>query len=213
MKDHDDLHIQFIQTDLGGVSHARNIALDKAQGEYISFIDDDDYVSQTYLEELLNNASEKRISLAKPIAFNDNNREIRKYRITNEFERCSILNKCNYNQARKFFSGPCMKLIPKSYIKDRRFDESFKNGEDTLFMYLISDCYEEISFTSNKAIYYRRYRDNSAVTIKRNFNERCKNGFRLLIEVLKIYIPNFWKYNFIFSITTAASTIHGIFKY
>ena len=37
-------NINFIQTDVGGVSNARNIALDKAKGKYITFIDDDDFV-------------------------------------------------------------------------------------------------------------------------------------------------------------------------
>ena len=47
-----DYNVNFIQTDQGGVSNARNIALDAAKGEYVTFIDDDDYISPKYLEEL-----------------------------------------------------------------------------------------------------------------------------------------------------------------
>ena len=36
----------------GGVSSARNLGLDKAQGEWVTFIDSDDYVSPSYFEEL-----------------------------------------------------------------------------------------------------------------------------------------------------------------
>ena len=43
------MNVKFIHTEQGGVSNARNIALDAAQGEYVTFIDDDDYVSKTFL--------------------------------------------------------------------------------------------------------------------------------------------------------------------
>ena len=37
-------NIKLIQTDVPGVSNARNLGIDSAKGEYISFIDDDDFV-------------------------------------------------------------------------------------------------------------------------------------------------------------------------
>ena len=50
---HSQLPLDYIQTDKGGVSNARNIGIDAANGDYITFIDDDDYVSPRYLEALL----------------------------------------------------------------------------------------------------------------------------------------------------------------
>ena len=36
-----------------GVSNARNIGLDSAKGEYICFVDDDDFLDKNYLQEML----------------------------------------------------------------------------------------------------------------------------------------------------------------
>ena len=65
------MNVNFIHTRQGGVSNARNIALDAAIGEYVTFIDDDDFVSEHYLEKLYAKASTDTISLCYPYAFND----------------------------------------------------------------------------------------------------------------------------------------------
>ena len=49
--------VRFMQTDRPGVSNARNMALDAACGEYVAFIDDDDWVSPGYLADLLAEAA------------------------------------------------------------------------------------------------------------------------------------------------------------
>ena len=47
-----DSRIHVIHTTNGGVSNARNIGLDRAKGDYISFVDSDDWVEPNFLEEL-----------------------------------------------------------------------------------------------------------------------------------------------------------------
>ena len=133
------VNVDFIQVDSGGVSNARNIGLDCAKGEYITFIDDDDFISPSYLEELLRKASPTVISLCYPLSFIDGTQEYVPYLITKDFEKNSGLNSCNYKRAKKFFSGPVYKLIHRDIIGDRRFDLHFHNGEDSIFMFLISD--------------------------------------------------------------------------
>ena len=51
-----DCRINVIHKDNGGLSSARNIALESMNGEYVTFIDSDDLVSENWIEALYNSA-------------------------------------------------------------------------------------------------------------------------------------------------------------
>lgn len=210
---HKGLQVQYIQTDEGGVSNARNMALNKATGEYVTFIDDDDLISHSYLEELYEKATPDTISLCYPYAFNDGELETQlPYRISNAYDFCVTNNYNNLSsRARKFFSGPCMKLIPMSFIQDRRFDIRFKNGEDSLFMFLISNKINKVSFTSRNAVYYRRYRNESATTSNRKIWSIVSNQLRLIKEYSLIYFSHPIEYSLNFYLTRIMGAVRGMF--
>lgn len=196
LSEHNEMQVQYIQTDMGGVSNARNIALDKAIGEYITFIDDDDYISPSFLQELLNNSSEKCVAISNTIAFDDVTRkELNEYIIAKTFNKCLKKKSISIIDARRFFAGPVRKLIHINIIGNRRFNVRYKNGEDTLFMFLISNQIKQISCTSKNAIYYRRIRKNSANMYKRTLLERLNNSFNLIKEYSSILIFSPQKYN------------------
>lgn len=207
------MNVVFVQTDTPGVSNARNIALDRVRGEYVTFIDDDDYVSPQYLEELLNAASPDTVSLCYPYAFDDGRPDVqRKYSITDAYEYCAA-HGCGRlsSKVRKFFSGPCMKLIPMSFIQERRYDVRFANGEDSLFMFLISDRIKRTALASRTAVYYRRYRENSAVTRKKNLQNVITNGLLLILAYSHIYFNNPFKYNLKHFFHVIFGTIHRMY--
>lgn len=211
---HNDMQVQYIQTNEPGVSNARNIGMQAARGGYFSFVDDDDLVSSTYLEELYEKATPDTISLSYAYAFNDGSIENQlSYAITDAYNYCSK-RKCKKLSSivRKFFSGPCMKLIPKSFIHGRRYDVRFKNGEDSLFMFLISDKICRIELTSKNAVYYRRYRANSAVTKKKNMMVIICNALKLISAYCRIYISNPFKYSMKFLILRILGTIKSIVR-
>lgn len=208
-------NVCLIQTDQPGVSNARNIGLDHAKGEYVAFIDDDDFVSPSYLEELYEKASPDTISLCYPYAFKDGalNTQL-PYAITDVYECCSRQTKQLYisSKIRKYFSGSWMKLIPMSFIQRRRFDIRFRNGEDALFMFLISDCFRHFAFTSPSAIYYRRYRKGSAIFNKRSLGERIWTCLLRLYCYTKFFIHSPFKYNFLFFASRIIGVVHSIRK-
>ncbi|MCQ2311367.1 MAG: glycosyltransferase [Paludibacteraceae bacterium] len=199
-------NIRLLYTDQAGVSHARNIGLDNAQGEYITFIDDDDYVSPAFLEELLSQATPQIVSLCNVHAFSDEQTHLPNY-----FED-AYLEHANgglqpFYKARKFFSSACLKLIHRNIIANRRFNEHYKNGEDSLFMFLISDKLSQVQFTSPNAIYYRRVRTNSAST-RVNKRQQISYSIHLIGAYHKIYRQG--NYLFRFYITRLLAAIHTI---
>ena len=60
---------KLITVDSAGVSNARNIGIENSTGEYITFIDDDDIVSDDYLFGLLSVSDKESISVARVHSF------------------------------------------------------------------------------------------------------------------------------------------------
>lgn len=203
-----EINIKFIHTEISGVSNARNLGIDNSEGEYITFVDDDDYVSPTYLAELVDASSKDTIGLAHPIAFNSTGKL--SYVIENEYARITN-KKVNYLDIRRIFQGPCMKAFHRSIVGNRRFDITFKNGEDALFMFLLSDRFKYVKATSYEAIYYRRVRDDGAAFSKKKIAYKVKNSSRLIRRYWLIYFNNMNKYNTSFFLTRVMGAIKMIF--
>lgn len=205
LNEHPDINWRFIQTDIGGVSNARNIGIQESQGEYVTFVDDDDYVSNTYLESILSVSSKNTIGFAHPVAFDE--RGNLPYSIEAEFKKIYEQGNVPYLAVRKIFQGPCMKLFHKDVIGKRRFNVRYKNGEDALFMFLISNKFKMVCATKEDAIYYRRIRHNSAAYTKQRTSYKIKNCISLIISYSSIFWSHLGSYNLSFYSTRILGAI------
>ena len=199
---HSDLQVQYLQTSEPGVSNARNMALNVAGGGYFLFIDDDDYVSPPYIFELYRAATRSIVSFSDAVSFDD---ETKQYDIENALHQVFISKSCRrlYRifSVKRFYGAPVRKLISRDIIGDRRFDIHFKNGEDTLFFFLISDRIKYSRPAKASAIYYRRCRPSSAHFRQKMRKEKIRLGIDLMKTLCKYYFKAPMHYNFPFFIT------------
>lgn len=207
----DGSNVRLIHTEEAGVSNARNIGLDAAKGRYITFIDDDDLISPTYLEELYAKADAHTIVMPYTYAFNDGDAGTQLYnRLSELHHELAPSGRQDYIRARRFFFSSCQKLIPSEIINGRRFNRKFRIGEDCIFMFLISDRVRYVDFTSEKAIYYRRVREGSAITTQ-DRSGKWKvvwNDIRMIAEYTGIYLSGLRRYSFLFYLTRLRGAMH-----
>lgn len=191
-------HCELLYAPTAGVSNARNLGLDHARGEYICFIDDDDYVSSTYLEGLYRSVVGHRAIIAvSNVAtfFHRDDKVFGKDYISLAFERFSKKPSESLFKKRKFLSSSCCKLIPAQIIKVRRFNPKYRLGEDSLFMFEISDRIQNIVLSQEDVLYYRRLRSGSASRSAYSIIFKLTAKMRLIMSYIRIWILHITRYN------------------
>lgn len=195
--------IKVCQTDISGVSNARNIGLSLVNGEYVVFLDDDDILSPDYLKSLYQHARKDAIIVSNVFSFytsiDERNQD---YLTFSEKDRKGLF----FN--RRYLSNACCKLIPLEMMREKQFNVNFKNGEDALFMFSISNCIKQIIKTDYECIYYRRLRINSASRKKMGLARKIKNILRQQMAYSRIYFSGIHKY----SLLLYLSRLLAVFK-
>lgn len=214
IKLHPLLAINLYTTETPGVSNARNIGLKNASGKYITFIDDDDYISETYLADMVFSIEKDpgAVIISNSISFRDGSGVIDNYSLRKLFYKLKAQKSTiTLFSSRSIFNGPWMKLLPKEIVDGILFDTSFSNSEDSLYMYEISKNISKIELSSENAIYYRRIRSNSAITTKKRTGYILKNQCRFFCKVISIYLRNPLKYNLPFTLSRLGASIKYMF--
>ena len=187
-----DKRIKIIHKENGGVSSARNKGLDIAQGEYITFIDADDFVAENYVQALYKNLKENDsdLSFCKYSYFKDNN-----------FKPCKEIfpNKIIVNKASKefldfltrfisyknnFMGSSCRILSRKENIGTIRFNQEVKIAEDLLFVLKIILNADSLSFAKECLYFYRVNHQSASYTYKKDY---LINQLVLYKEIKSIY--------------------------
>ena len=157
-----DSRIKVFDVKNGGVSRARNIGLDSASGEYIAFIDSDDWIHRQYFDILIDFAQEQNADIVSADyietggAVDDNNIEKASVQYLG-FDGCGAL---KYKQNRFYVWG---KLFSKKAIDSIRFDKDMSFGEDNLFVLDVYGKNKKLGTVMLKCALYRYFvREQSA---------------------------------------------------
>lgn len=134
-----DSRIKVLHKKNGGVSSARNAGLDIATGDYIAFVDGDDYIDLDMYEIMLGHIVQYGADAASCGIVRENVNKPNEPWGSNDAE-IEIYNNENLLKlvGRAFGILPvsiCNKLFSRKSVSDIRFDTRFKYAEDLLFNY------------------------------------------------------------------------------
>mgnify|MGYP003302353025 CR=1 FL=1 len=204
-----DKRIKVIHKENSGVSSARNVGLDNAKGDYIGFVDSDDFIEKDMYSLML----KKIESTNSDCCFCDvryvgicSNEEIHLWN-KQLFSKQEILNV--FFEFNGFNFSVWNKLFQKNKIKKIRFNEKIFIKEDALFCLEYFNDIKKISHI-NKALYNYCFNDESALN-NRNIKKDITSldASSRMIEILKNnninnylieechYICRFYKYKYI----------------
>lgn len=179
-----DERIKVIHIEKSGVSNARNIGLDVAKGEYIQFVDSDDYLHKEMLSEEIKIIKEHNpdITISGISKVNHKEELIREVlpRLKGIKNRTEMLEDFAREQFETGIYG-CIsnKLIKRSIIENvsLRFNNKINLAEDLDFYLTLYDNISSIFFMSKSYYFYLQNAENSSIDIYKN------NDYMIQIEI------------------------------
>lgn len=169
-----DSRISVIHKENGGLSSARNAGLNKARGEYLCFVDSDDWVDDRYVEALceamtLSGADMAACRFCKALEGKPAPRN-------KDSGRISVLSDelCHHAITETTFAGYAWNKLWKTEIVRSHglcFDERIFNGEDLPFTVEYLRYCRSVVFTEAE-LYFYNVRPMS-ITTSRGFTERA----------------------------------------
>lgn len=162
-----DNRIKVIHKENGGLSEARNSGLEIASGDWIAFVDSDDYIDEEMLDTLVDLANYNNAQVAmcnfratsRPL---DNNTDL----VTNVFSRDELLEV--YTKRAKEYSitnSVWDRIYKKELVKEIRFVPRRLN-EDILYTMQVFLRADIVAYTSVKLYHYRDIREGNISGVK-----------------------------------------------
>ena len=171
--------IIYVEKENGGLSDARNYGLKYATGDFIAFLDSDDYIEKNAYEEMYNKAIEENADYVECDfiwEFPNKIRVDKQYPYKNKKEMLSFVRVVAWN-----------KLIKRQLITDNNLE--FPKGlryEDIEFTYKLIPFVNKFAYVDKPFVHYVQ-REGSIANVQ---NERTAEIFTVLDNVIEFYKKN-----------------------
>lgn len=193
-----DDRIQIVNKANGGLSSARNIGLDVANGEYILFVDSDDMIKENtcdrlYMEMLQTNAD---VVVFGTEVFPWREADLHPWfkdvlRVDfRSYEGNCLKALFNENSSKPFVWNECYKreIIEQYNI---RFDESLRYGEDMIFLFNIFPRISRIVYLPDVLYMYRCGREGSLMdNAAKNVEYKVQMHMQIVEKILADWYEN-----------------------
>ena len=197
-----DSRFRYLKKENGGVSSARNVGLDNVEGDYITFIDADDWVDENYLDLLITTVEKNHSDIVVSSYKQFNNIDVfylRAYTIQEKyllnFER---MNRDDFltifpklMSTNVCFNNAVSKLFRKDLVKNLRFNTSIKYGEDLDFYFRLYLNVDSISYVDEPTYVYRMHGDSTTSNFNQEHAEQELSIFKYMYEkIQEIGLPS-----------------------
>lgn len=200
----EDKRIVLFQQNNRGVSSARNKGLSICKGQYIVFVDSDDWIESNYVEILLKNAIMRDVDVSCSAMCRDNGFETK---VIHNFEdkvisRMEALD----NNSPYYLTGIGGKMFHRNCFENVRFREDIKMSEDTFLYLQIINSVNRVSWTAVPIYHY--FQNENSATHSKNPN-LYYDDFVVRRDLLDIYIdyPSLYQKAFDRSLKAAIKVI------
>lgn len=167
--------VKSYQKENGGLSDARNFGLEKAKGDFISFVDSDDWIDNNMLKLMYEKANKNNLDIVVCdfINFYDNKKQyvVKARRFTTN------------NVVKDYFVSPpmaCNKIYRKFLFNDNRFKKNIIY-EDLELIPTLSISTINIDFIDEPLYYY--YQRQGSIMNQLKFNKNILNIFEVLNSI------------------------------
>lgn len=203
MYENKDNRIRPISKENGGPSSARNLGLSLAKGDYIGFVDSDDYISNNMYELLIKKVVEcdAQIAICNYSVVNENGEQTNIKHVLSPYysSHKEIVNgiiRQYYDGDPTGLAGPCNKLYNKKFISSSQitFDDKLYRAEDWWFNLKLYEKAERIvTLQESLYFYWQGNPDSLMKKMNADYYSQWKTARLYLEEKNKIYKFNYDK--------------------
>lgn len=179
-----DSRITVIHKKNGGLSEARNAGLDIARGEYIGFVDSDDYISPNMYELLLNKIVLTKADMAvcnykyvneqyQSIEYRNNNMPIKNEVLETDEYLNRLIGKCGW-----YYVPAWNKLYCKNIFDNIRFPKGKQHEDEFLIHRIVYECNHIVCLRQSLYNYVQR----SSSIMNQKFNPKNMDYGDALID-------------------------------
>lgn len=190
-----DIRVKVFHQSNEGVSSARNKGLDNSCGQYICFIDADDWVEQEYLNAFFTDAlqEDEFLFVVQNIFQENKNNTLIFFEFPDKIFNQNEFEVLFWHVRLINFGAPFAKLYSLDIIKKYSiyFDEHLSCGEDLLFMLKYLKYINNINMLSKS---YYHYRYSSVYSLSQLYNS-FEQEYYLFLEIKKRLIEIYILFN------------------
>lgn len=179
-EEYEDERIRIINNSNKGCSYSRNLGIQLSRGEYIMFIDSDDYyIQDQFLKKIIKIMDMKKLDL---LEFGYNKV------LSNGLIQCNKPKKSNsrisFSRQSHFFNNPWNKVYRRDLIikNNIKFPENCHMGEDLAFNFKYLNFVTNINILND--IYYNYFENNQGATF--SFEKRIQI-YKAFDDVIEYY--------------------------